>query len=372
MSNGIRWSKEEENQLKELAEEYTHEKILEIVQKKSGRSYDSIFSKMNRMGLKSAQCKIEPIEYIKRPENVQIDGNLLGEYLSLISRARQIAPPKPKPVFSKNKDGQTLVVFLSDWHLGKLIETSEGIIYNVNIAKKRVDKLIRNLVKLLGYAQQEATIHEIVLVLGGDIIDNEIIYETQAHHIDINVVEQVQVATDLLWNVISALLSNTDKKVIIRVRGVPGNHGRVTFESHEKSNWDTVVYQDIGLIARYSGSNRVIVECSNGDYDKFKIFDHTILNRHGKGVPKQDGTAAAAAKFGGWFVEHKWDIFLYAHYHHIGCGDYHGRPIFRNGSLPGGDDLAERLSLTSPAKQWVFGSSRKRRVTFQYMLDLNV
>jgi hypothetical protein len=78
----------------------------------------------------------------------------------------------------------------------------------------------------------------------------------------------------------------------------------------------------------------------------------------------QCDTANAKAKYGGWLDIHQYDFMCFGHFHHWGINTFNNRPIFRNGSLGGGDDYSEGFGSYDQPCQLIFGVTPDQVCTF--------
>ena len=257
---------------------------------------------------------------------------------------------------------------LSDLHIGKKTVFEGKEVYNLRIAKERFLALTQNFLDIYeSYIKKDAVIDEIIIALAGDIVDGELVYETQHAHIDTNVVKQMLKATRDLFGFISQI-SDMNPNVLVRVVCCRGNHGRTNYVVSEESNWDLALYYQLRFaFTEVQIKKNVVFEIADGDYILFSIKGHKVMMRHM--MPKDTSGAAARSKFGGWYSNHKWDIAIGGHWHTCKTDEWNDKTIFYNGCLSGTDDLAEKMSLDSSPKQWVFGISHKRVPTFIYKLD---
>lgn len=265
---------------------------------------------------------------------------------------------------------QSLILVLSDLHIGKKSILNGKTVYDLSIAQERIKTLTNNFLSMYyNYIKKEAIVNEVVIVIAGDIVDGELIYETQRSHIEIDVVKQLQCATVCLWNFL-AQISDIDPNIPVRVVCVRGNHGRTHDSANEESNWDLALYYNLRILANVAGRKNVYLEISDSDYALFDVKGHKGLVRHI--APYESRNAASKAKLGGWLAQHEYDFLICGHWHSTSFSVWNGRPMFCNGCLSGTDDLAERIALSSDPVQWVFGISEKRLPTFMYRLDCSV
>ena len=97
------------------------------------------------------------------------------------------------------------------------------------------------------------------------------------------------------------------------------------------------------------------------------IRGHRGLIRHS--APVQTETSAARSKLGGWSELFNYDFLCSGHFHSWFIGNYHNKPIFRNGSLCGTDDFAENLALGCDWTQLMFGVSADEVPTLIYRIN---
>lgn len=247
--------------------------------------------------------------------------------------------------------GQTLMLLFSDWHFGKVIKTSSGrTLFNSEIAKKRIEETITNkVVERLYYMGKDARIEDVCIVLAGDIVDNDIIYDTQRFHVDSGVAEQFHGVTRAILNMIinlkKALKEIYKKDIPITLECLTGNHGRSGKMSELGiCSWDTAVYSALQLVINQTDDiKNVKVNFTVEDFKVIDVRGHRGLILH-KGPPQAE-TAAAKKKFGGWYEIFEYDFAMYGHLHHWGVATYNGRPLFMNGSLCGYDDFALGLAV---------------------------
>ena len=236
-------------------------------------------------------------------------------------------------------EGSSLVLLLSDTHCGKLTPY-----FNSDKFTERIlsipDELSKN-----GVIPSD--LNEIVVVLAGDMIEGEDIYHTQAHHIEHAVIDQIQIAIRAFWRLLLNLKGTYN--VPIRVETCPGNHGRVSRTANGKSNWDNVIYQTLGITSEAVADPDIIVNVNMSNFYTFPVKDKTgLIYHHGT---KHTGTPSMKAKLAGWLHNKDFDFMMHGHWHQWEVGTQFGRPIIKNGSLCGEDDLSEQMAVFDPPRQ---------------------
>ena len=321
--------------------------------------YDCYVSFLSR-SIKSTSITQKSTQLIRKSSE-------LDEYVNILKQIKSTTKPTQKIKINLTPDNESLVLMLSDLHIGKKVVNHKNIcIFNTEIAVKYIKKITKNLLKVIHHIQKGSKIDEVVILLLGDIIDNDSIYDSQAHHIDSHIAEQVKTATRVLWELIVEIANIKGIKQV-RVATVRGNHGRTTF-GHEESNWDNVIYDNLVYInSLYPKKNNIIINTQYTEFNIINVRGHNILLRHH--IPNSIDTPSSKAKVSGWSDIHDVDIICSGHWHHPKYWSYNDKPIFYNGSLVGGDDLSERMATQCRPSQVLFGITEKRVPTFIHILS---
>ena len=140
-----------------------------------------------------------------------------------------------QPSANKGVDEATVVAVLSDVHIGAEVrpEQVQGLNqYSIEIARKRVDQFFQKIARLADKERQDVTINELVLFLGGDIIDGALHLDTIMSNEISEPMRQAVLAQS--W-IESGLLFLEKHFSHITVVCADGNHGRVTHRIHAAS-----------------------------------------------------------------------------------------------------------------------------------------
>ncbi len=241
-----------------------------------------------------------------------------------------------------NSNKPSLIVCLTDLHFGK--KTAK---FNMKEGAMRLETLPARIVE---QGITEDTVDEVVLLVGGDVVEGEDIYANQNGVLECSVIEQARAACEAIWK--CAINFQSTFKCKVRLETSPGNHGRMSKTANTDSNWDNVVSMMLGLVANGSGNNNISVNVNFDFFNFFEVKGHKGLLYH-YGV-KHLGTPAGAIKIAGWILSDKIDFLVHGHWHKWGIGTYLGRPMISNGSLPGPDDLSKSMAMEEPARQGYF------------------
>lgn len=303
--------------------------------------------------------------------------------LSHIEQAISALPPvevKP-PLFPTNKrrSPMSLVVHLSDWHYGEVVDPQEIMTlnaYDPEIAARRVyqlEKLILTAVDVIGRAHP---IPECRILLLGDMVSGAIHSELVETN-DLTLYEQWAQLALLLAQFVLRLASKFE---VVQIDGVPGNHGRTTQKPSAKRayvNWDYLTYQTLALML----ANQPNVRCNfpRSPIASTEIRGHTYLLWHGDsikswaGIPFY-GIERAIARVRE-LMQVKGIQFHYAaigHFHNTAGIDRAVGEVLMNGSLKGGDEYSvNKLFTYAKPTQLLYFMHEEHGKTWQLGNDLS-
>jgi predicted phosphodiesterase len=297
---------------------------------------------------------------------------LYAEYVAYIETALKSYKPFEVPAsFPDESKKESLVICLSDWHVGKLIKHDRNS-YNTDMAQLRVAEMYKSITRLI-----EKFIHvpfkEIVVLITGDMVDGSDIYPGQASNQDATMIPQVNLLADMIWRLLRSLRDRYELPV--RCHAVKGNHGVANKRAPSDANWDLMAYQKL------YGMTQVLSE--ERGLDAGIQFVHTMNDSHrlivnGKKItiihemPTNPETPANSSKFSGQYDIQPYDIIVYGHYHHTAQMWHQGRALFMNGSICGPDDLSNRMGKWSPPAQIIFGVPADARKKFSFYYPIYI
>lgn len=272
-----------------------------------------------------------------------------------------------KPSANKGQDEATVIACLSDVHIGATVIPGQvqGLNeYNIEVAKHRVDSFFRKVARLTDKERQDVVINELVLFLGGDIIDGALHLDTIMSNEVSEPMKQAVIAQNLIESGLKFLEPHFKR---ITVVCKDGNHGRVTNRIHHSSRVGNSLewYMYYNLAARMPHLNWVIEE---GLHTYLTLYaghpgQRTLRFHHGDTI-----------SFGGvngfytylnrrryqWNIAKQADIDVLGHLH---CYTATKRFVV-NGSVVGYNPFAISLGAEyEPAMQALFLVDRKRGMT---------
>jgi hypothetical protein len=131
---------------------------------------------------------------------------------------------------------ETAVLHITDTHYGKLT-----VSYDVNTCEQRLIHLCKAVEAIVKLRRKGAGINKLVLLLGGDMIEGQDIYPHQAWETDVDIVRQmIKDGPEVIANVVLFLCQLFPE---VEVKGVVGNHGRLSKTGSQLLNSDAVFYE---------------------------------------------------------------------------------------------------------------------------------
>jgi len=271
---------------------------------------------------------------------------LLNELHQRLWEIREGTPRRFSQIVKPTKGGRSLVIVLSDSHFGEKIEATEiNGEYNIQIATER-------LLDIPDLLQQSDIINlqidEVLVLMVGDHVDGEGIFNNQYMEIETHATEQILRCTTAHWCLFKKLRERFDCP--IRVVTIRGNHGRSGLS--DETNWDNIIFLQLELLIDMEDHEWITIQNRYGEVNPFVVQGWKGLIRHI--APVQADTAAGKTKYGGWEAIHDWDLLATGHWHHWGVLTYMGKPIFRNGSMVGPNNFSEKLATVDDPVQLAF------------------
>jgi hypothetical protein len=257
--------------------------------------------------------------------------------------------PKSKKDTRKRKNEEIAVLHLSDLHIGKLTSS-----YDTAMAEERLMLLAKKVNHITEVRRSSSKIDELRIYLGGDMIEGEDIFATQAHLIDQSLFDQaVKNGPAIIAKCILALSEAFPR---IHICTVPGNHGRngpKGSRSHPRTNWDNVCYEVLKIYLlgsngnRKETKNRITMEISEEFYIVDRVYEWGNLMVHGHEI--RGGFAGlpwygVAKKAWGWIdsIPVPWDYLWFGHFHTYASATLNHRIFLANGTIESDNEFAQQ------------------------------
>ncbi len=179
------------------------------------------------------------------------------------------------------------------------------------------------------------------LLLGGDSVTNEAIYDEQPYDIDATMREQIDRAVSSYMEELEMLSDEFD---FVQVVAQGGNHGEFRVKGSSKdANADDIMYDQLENLAEYSGFDNVkFIKSDRADFVNFDVRGHKGHLRHGDNVRNHIGTSSPKSDWEAFLNEYGFDIAFRGHYHEMKRENVHGSPVFMGPSQkPAGEFAGE-------------------------------
>lgn len=368
------WTKQEDEQLKELIQkELTTDEMASILK----RSFKSVQHR------RAWISKGLPMKYsTTETDNLKLTKNEINELVleigkSIYNNYKKIKIIEPKPVYNqKSKREEQSILDISDIHIGMKNEVFDSdigkniVTYNSNIFKRELGILISSVLEIHKILSQSYKLKKLTINLMGDIITNDRIFEEQVFEIEKVVGLQVWDAINYLSYLLQSLLKAYEQ---IDVICVVGNHGRSLPDSYEEpveNNYEYFIYKT--LEKQFANSKRIKIIVPNSRRYIYKILNWRHLIEHGDSLRGSTATGIEkqikdlSINVGGF------DVFHFGHFHKLKDDEISDKVIVKqNGCWIYKDNYAfKKYKYYSIPKQWFFGCNQSRPETWQYKLDL--
>lgn len=187
----------------------------------------------------------------------------------------------------------------------------------------------------------ERDVDEVVLLLGGDLVEGEDIFDGQAHQIDQTLEDQIKSSRSVYFESIKRLRNRTELPV--KIVCVSGNHGDLGVTSN--LNADDLIYSSLEDMIDISDLTDVkFVRSDRSDYTIFNFRDYKGYLTHGENRLNHIGTSSPQSDWLGIKDEFGFDLAFRGHYHTQKIESVNGTPIIMTNSRKPGDDYTDKIA----------------------------
>lgn len=263
-------------------------------------------------------------------------------------------------------DSEDANLLVSDMHIG-----ARNHLINKDSWEGIFKTLQMNVMKLLNRVEVSVTVDAINIFLLGDIVTGETKFPGQAFEIDMTVNEQINVFVNNFKLFLESLSAGFG--VPINVFTVAGNHGTVNRFGAKETNWDRTAYEMLKWAVK--DDEFISIYTSSGFYQMVELRGHRYLLTHGDSINMYQniplyGCIQASMRWSGSIGRH--DVLCLGHFHQSTMMQWNDTTILINGTTYVGDEFSlDKLKLKPGALFWMFGSSDKRPITWQYRVDVD-
>lgn len=257
-----------------------------------------------------------------------------------------------KRTLSRSKSKMVLVI--SDWHIGAVVDDVYGNSYNYEVAKERVSTLFNKVMRI----GLEHNVDTIVIACLGDMTEHVSMRKVnQSFETEFDLSEQIIKSFDLIKELTASLLERFN----IEYLGVSGNHDRMNGAKDDNIDGDSTIKvvnhfmkefifnvsekMPDGRYVKYLESDSINYSASIDVFDKKIKFVHGDNERGGKGRVLSSHSALDGVVY---------NLLVMGHIHHFDVTEV-GQNRFEvySGSLMGMNNYAVKSKFSSLPSQTV-------------------
>jgi len=302
--------------------------------------------------------------------------DLTTQIVDVVHNAVEAAPsvvvPKIK-IYGESAHDEVAVLLLSDVHIGK-----RTLSYNPKVFVKRLGILRDAMMSIVTAQRSIRPIRKLVILWGGDIVDAEAVYPSQAvDHISIPIIDQLfAVGVPELTGFLLFCLEQFEEVECYCVRGNHGRQNAAKWSSSKSTNWDFVLYRALEAATREQ--ERLKWNINTKDWKTmFRIMGKGFLLTHGDmirryyNLPWYGMTRQAMRWQNAYQTKMKLRYFCFGHFHSASFLRFNNCVIIVNGSFVSDDSFAEEyIGVASVPEQQLFGMHPKHGISWRYTLSL--
>lgn len=243
----------------------------------------------------------------------------------------------------------TVVIAASDWHAEEIVVPAQvnGLNeFNLEIADQRITRFFQASTNLMKkHLNPGVHIHDVVMLLGGDFITNDI-HEELVENVALKPTEAIIWVQNRLVAGINFYLTHTPYTYTFVCK--VGNHSRTTKKTHfSQENGHSLEYLMYRFLANeYRNEPRVRFVIDGGYLSYMDIYTTTVRFHHGHAVKYNGGvgglTIPTNKSIASWNDGRRAHLDVFGHFH----TSFDGGKFIANGSLIGYNSFA--VSIKAP------------------------
>ena len=241
-----------------------------------------------------------------------------------------------------------MILHITDFHIGYVIDNCKGNYYNWEIANKRVDKLISECYKYI----ELYGITDIHVVNTGDVIEQNYMRPNQSQFCEFNQSEQINKAIQIIYRLLCALAKYTN----VEYDSIYGNHDRMNGDKKanlDGDNAEVIIREQLKTYVEITNNKRVtVVDRKHSDKEIVKNINGLKCKFiHGEDSTK-DGKRAIKNEIS---IDNQfYDVLFKGHLHNFNIeSENNGRYIVYTGCLSGYNDYSVKFGSATFASQTI-------------------
>ena len=302
-------------------------------------------------------------------------GNVAAEIAQrIINYAQSDAPDPlrepptfaPLPMTDTGFEPETFVLLVSDLQAGH-----KTVTFNFEVLKERVHRLVERTLRVTALHRKSHPIPNLEVFLLGDLVHGERVGKT----VDLDELEDVVKVQ--LFDVVIPLLEWMIEEFsthfeTVNIRCVRGNHGVVSRENANTTNWDDIAYYF--LQSRFRDFKNVKFTIAERFFQLVDVMGWKFLLVHGDQIPMYLNIPI----YGVTMRSMRWqktigafDVLALGHFHNFTAFDWNDSLIVINGTFVTDDEwVAKILGLKGSCCQTLMSVHPNKGVTFVSKIQL--
>lgn len=286
--------------------------------------------------------------------------------------AQPLGPVPAPPRAKRTKGGEVALWHLTDWQGAKVTPS-----YNSAVMRERVHRFVDEAATITQIQRADHPVDEVVILLGGDMIEGLFNFPTQPYEVDATLFEQYVSVANLLVEVVRRALTIHDEVTVVAEWG---NHGRLGSKRDavpRHDNADRMTYELARSILLSSGETRLTWADCPEDIQRIEVGNYRALLIHGDEVGRGGyaSITTIANHVNRWRSgSYPWkfrDVYV-GHYHthyQLSLADGTGA-VYGTGSTESDNRYASvgLASSATPSQRLHFVDPDAGRVTAQYQV----
>jgi len=281
----------------------------------------------SRLALTQSKLKLEQQKRNQAEAELRNSERNLETLLGTKDRIKSRRLKRTSP--HRRRGSATAVLCCNDWHVEGCVtrQSVDGANeFNLKIADKRIGRTWQKALYLLDFARTISNIRDLVIWLGGDLINGTIHEELEESNF-LGPAEAVMYVQDRVATGIDLLLKEAKLDRITVVTSY-GNHGRSTrkrrISTGYRHSWEWLAYNN--LAGWYRHKSKVAFKIEQGYHNWLDIQKRAVRFHHGDAVRFAGGvggvTVPLRKKIAQWNKRRTADLDVLGHFHQfIDCWD---------------------------------------------------
>jgi predicted phosphodiesterase len=250
---------------------------------------------------------------------------------------------------SINEDSEyEMIIHITDFHIGYIIDDCKGNYFNWKIANERIDKLIQQCYRYIEFYN----IKKVYVINTGDVIEHNSMRKNQSQFCEFTQSVQINKAIELIYRFLTALCKYCD----VEYDSIYGNHDRMNGDKTanlDGDNAEVIIREQLSKYKELSNNNRLkVINRKHTDKEIRKMIRGLNCKFvHGEDS-KVDGKQEIKNQMS--MDNEFYDILFKGHLHNFKIeSENNGRYIVSTGCLSGYNDFSVNFGCSTIASQTI-------------------